>query len=437
MKFNNKAKRISLIVAAMLVLASCTAKPAASEASSAAPASSAAASSASQATSTEKIELVAVIKNNDMACYPEYIAKVKEMLPQYEIIDKDSGGALNMEKTIKTMIASGNPCDLALYWPNQMQTFVSSNMAMDLTPYLEADGGAWKNRWIEGSLDIGTFGGKVYNVPYETIYPMIIANKQILDKAGVTLPAGTWSWKDFMEACKKIKENTDAFPVAVRSDWVSWFPRNALLNIWNDNAELEKFNKGEISILEPRVVTAFDEIKYMFDNNYAYPGDGAVMAQPEEIDSAFKAGRIAMKADVNAFAAATIKNTGITDVAILSFPTQGPLDNVLGGCSGYFIPANAKNPDASIELLKTLTSPEVQQIAVTNGSVTPIQGVTSSDPNMKYYAQDTERVYPTEIMALSPQINDMLNSKMPAEYLYNGMKALEDLENLRLEAIKK
>ncbi|WP_338044767.1 hypothetical protein [Paenibacillus periandrae] len=40
----------------------------------------------------------------------------------------------NLEKVVKTGIASGQPADIYAYWPNNLKTMIDSKMVTDLTP---------------------------------------------------------------------------------------------------------------------------------------------------------------------------------------------------------------------------------------------------------------------------------------------------------------
>ena len=70
-----------------------------------------------------------------------------------------------------------------MYWPNQMNSFTSVDLATDLTEYMDDE---WKAQFTDESiLEIGTYDGKLYNVPYSSVYPLIIANTDVTDAAGV------------------------------------------------------------------------------------------------------------------------------------------------------------------------------------------------------------------------------------------------------------
>jgi raffinose/stachyose/melibiose transport system substrate-binding protein len=341
---------------------------------------------------------------------------------------------LSAEKTIKTTIASNEPIDLAQFWPTQMETFVNSNMALDLTPYLDENNGEWRNTFNDNVIESGTYNGKVYAVAYGAVYPMLIINKDILGKAGVVLPDGPLGWDEFMKACATIKEKTGVWPLGIYKDEAPWVPRNNLITIWPDDAKMKEFAAGKVPFSDPLVVKAFEASKELYDK-YAYPGKGALSTTPEQVDIAFKAGKIAMKADVNIFAGKSIKNSGLKNIQIVSWPSMG-LNYVLGGSDGYMIPANARHPEVSIEIMKYLTSAEVLQARVNNGSPVTIKGVKSSDANFPLYSRDAGIIQPKEIINLSPRFMDIINIKMPANYIFNGKGSLDELEKIRLDYLK-
>ncbi|MBB6732094.1 ABC transporter substrate-binding protein [Cohnella zeiphila] len=377
----------------------------------------------------EKIKMTLMITSADNPASKEIEGVVAEHFKdKYDITFKPWDGN-NAEKTIKTTIAANNPIDLTQYWPTQMETFVNADMALDLTPYLDANGGEWRNSFLDRVIESGTYNGKVYALPFSAVYPMLIANQDILDKAGVKLPDGPQSWDDFMAMLGRIQEKTGVWPIGINKDWAAWVPRNNLITIWPDDARMTAFATGKTPFTDPLVVEAFEASKELYDK-YVYPGKGALTTTLDQVNIAFKQGKIAIKADVNTNAAQSIKDSGLTNISIGSWPTKG-LNYVLGGSDGYFIPANAKHPEASIEIMKYLTSPEILQMRVDKGSPVTIKDVKSDDPNLALYSKDAGRIEPKEIINVAPQFMDIVNGKMPANYIFNGKSSLDELEKVR------
>ncbi|MFD0695934.1 ABC transporter substrate-binding protein [Paenibacillus sp. GCM10027628] len=355
----------------------------------------------------------------------------KRFADKYDITFKP---VVDPEKTIKTTIASGEPVDLAFYWTGNMDTFVDANMALDLTPYLDANGGEWKNTFVEGTLEKGTYKGKTFSVPITPVYFMMLANKDLLDKAGVSLPDQP-TWEGFKNALGTVKEKLGITPFG--NSWVSWTHAGLLFSVWPDDAKLQQWSKGEIPFTDPTVVKAFDETKSIYDKEYVYPGKGALTVTQDQILTAFKSEKIAIMAYINYQASKAVKDSGLKNVQVLSWPYMGSRTKVPGDANGYMIPANVKHPEASIEILKYLTSTEIAQHRVDSGAPVSVKGVKISDPKVAQYAKDAGNLYvEKDINALSPKINEYLNTKMPANYIFDPKKTLEDLEKLRLEAIE-
>ncbi|CAN7741433.1 extracellular solute-binding protein [Paenibacillus sp. LjRoot153] len=340
----------------------------------------------------------------------------------------------NVEKTIKTTIAAGEPVDLAFYWPNGMETFVNANMALDLTPYMQGDP-KWRDSFIDGTLNLGTYNGKVYAVPNTPVYGLMIANKDLLDKAGVTLPDQP-TWDEFTKALATIKAKLSITPFG--NAWPSWTNRFLLQTIWPNEQKLQEWNDGKIPFTDPTVVKAFDQTKDLYDKEYMYPGKGALTVTQDQVLAGFKDQKVAIMATVNFIADGAIKNAGIKNPQILSWPTNGTGLKLSPAANGYMIPANVKHPEASVEIMKYLTSPEVLQYRIDHGAPVTVKGVKPADSNSKVelYARDAGNPFHKEIGALDPKLNDYNDTKMPANYIFKGMAALEEMDKLRQDAIK-
>ena len=73
---------------------------------------------------------------------------------------------------------------------------------MDLTPYLEADNGAWKNTFGGAGLGVGKVGDSYYSVPLRTTATLMIYNKTMMDEHGWKEPATQEEFEALMEEIK-------------------------------------------------------------------------------------------------------------------------------------------------------------------------------------------------------------------------------------------
>lgn len=388
-------------------------------------------------TADTDMEMVLMIENPEIPVTSDVVKKVQEKFPDIKFISK-TWDQSQIEKSVKTAFAAGEAVDIVQYWPNQMKNFTTSDMALDLTPYLEADQD-WKSTWVEGALEVGVFDNKNVAVPFGTVYPLLQVNTELMKKAGVEVK-DQWTWDELVDACEKIKENTDAFPLGVKADNACWFVRNGLMQCWDNQDELDKFNAGEISFTDSRVKEVFDKIKGLYDKSYLYPGEGAVSATQDQITAAFAQGQVAMFANTNnQCGIAKEAANGAFDVEIISWPNMGKEDMnyLLGGSDGFFITANTKYPDKAVEVLKYLTSTEILQMYADTGNVVPVRGIKSADPDYELYGVDAAKVYPTEPIGISPEMFDYIVYNTPSNYLFYGDTCLDELEALRVAAVGK
>ncbi|RSX53570.1 ABC transporter, solute-binding protein [Bifidobacterium goeldii] len=52
--------------------------------------------------------------------------------------------------------------------------------------------------------------GKTYALPYRVDATVLYYNKTMLDKAGVDVPDGTWTWDDYLRICRELKKKLPA-----------------------------------------------------------------------------------------------------------------------------------------------------------------------------------------------------------------------------------
>ncbi|RKP56289.1 extracellular solute-binding protein [Cohnella endophytica] len=366
------------------------------------------------------------------------MAEVKdELKDKYKIndIQVDWG---NLEKVVKTGIASGTPADVYQFWPQAMKTFVDNGQALDLTPYLEADGGKWKDSFNQTLLDIGKYDGKYYNVPLASNFSLMIVNKDLFEKAGLTV-SDTWSWDQFMAANQALKDKAGTpFGFASHGN-PDWLFRNGIMSLAKDQNKLEDLAAGKIAGNDPIYGTTLDNIKKLYDSQLWYPGKGALTATMDENKSAFLQGKVGIIGWVASDTAAFLKSAqekGINAV-VVGWPTMGSSDVILGGADGLFIPANAPHPEAAVEVLKTYLGDKVQAINAAAGYPTGNKNAVIEDPNIKKVVGLAAAIFPHELEQLSPKLTDYVEKQILANYVLGGSSLKDvasDLDKLIKEA---
>lgn len=335
----------------------------------------------------------------------------------------------NQDKVIRTGIASGDPCDVYNYTP-QLTIANFADMALDLTPYFEADPD-WKAQFNEADLAAGTTeDGKMLNVPWELNFSVILANKSALEEVIGEIPE-SWTYEEFLTACQSIKDaGYWPFANATDNNRADWLFRNAMLSETVTAGTNAEYASGELSYTGEEATRALENVKKLYDNEYMYPGAGAVTAKNDEIKAAFYQGKLLMMPEIAAGAKVTASEADF-DVVAIPWPSSNTEAAILGGFNGFFIPQNCADPDAAVEVLKTFTSADIQAIHASEGYIPANVNAEVEDEFVKSVVAQSTTLNTNEPATIS--INDYrANQLMPDLILNGGVEtAIEGLEAAR------
>ena len=115
---------------------------------------------------------------------------------------------------LPTLLQSNDPPSMFYTWAGGvLKAQEETGQLRDLTPAMDADGGAWRNSLSPAAVDAMTFDGKVWAAPTQSGVVAFFYNKALFKKAGVDA-ASIKTWDDFLAAVKKIKA-AGITPIAV------------------------------------------------------------------------------------------------------------------------------------------------------------------------------------------------------------------------------
>ncbi len=336
----------------------------------------------------------------------------------------------NMDKVIRTGIASGDPCDIYNY---ELQKLMAnfSDMAVDLKPYLEEDP-EWKGQFRESDIDACTTAdGRVLCLPWETNFSVILANKAKLQEIGVEIPE-EWTFEEFQTVCQKIQD-AGLFPFANASDLnrADWIWRNAMLSEVCTAGIYDAYTRGEVPLNGEESVRALENTKALYDKGYMYPGDGAVTVKSDEVRAAFYQGKVLMMSEIAA-GAKSVADEADFEVVAVPWPSSNTQPAILGGMNVLFIPQNCGDIDAAVEVLKAYTSKDIANIHAAQGYIPVNVQVEISDPFAKSVLDQAKALKTPEGPATAEMNEYRANQLMPDLILNGGVEvAAEAMESLR------
>ncbi|MGE5598165.1 MAG: ABC transporter substrate-binding protein [Bacteroidota bacterium] len=184
---------------------------------------------------------------------------------------------------LQTQVAGGTAPDCYELNYENFVTYAAKNVLLDLGTL-----GLKKAGYDKNALQAFSYKGKQYGVPGSYSVVLLFYNKDLFDKAGVPYPTNSWTWKDIIEAGKKIRalgENTFGIIQGVHF----WEFYKAIAQ---NNGSLFNADRTKFTVNAPANVEA---LQYMVDkvNKYNIEPTQAQKSNQGDWDL-FVAGRVGM-----------------------------------------------------------------------------------------------------------------------------------------------
>ncbi len=275
---------------------------------------------------------------------------------------------------IRVALGGSQPPDIFFVWSGEkmLHSFVRGGAVADITADLDADGGAWRQRFPAASLGMYQFDGKTYGVPYLLQCTFLFYNKELFARHGWTVPK---TWPDLLALCKKIRK-VGLIPISLGNlqKWPAHhFPCVLAQRLMGADAVERQYDPtGPGTYSDPGWVKSLDMFRELVDI-------GAFPKSPNGVDRSaarvlFYSGKAAMF------------YTGTWDFARLSkggeapesfweawdfvnFPAvpggKGEQGCLEGSPDGYVVSAQSPNRAAAVKFLQHMTSVEQAQRFVT------------------------------------------------------------------------
>jgi len=291
---------------------------------------------------------------------------------------------------LTTVMQSGEPPDIFQSWGGGvMNDYANAGLLQDITPALDADGGAWRNTFATGALGVYAYKGENYGVPWDMGMIGFWYNKELFAKAGIDSPPTTWT--EFLDDVKALKA-AGITPIALGEGdkWPGMHMWAYLVTRLGGKANFEAAYNRTGSFTDPPFVEAGYKLQELIALEPFQ--DGFLGATYGDEATAMGNGKAAMEL-MGQWAPAVEKDNsadknGIGDnLGFFPFPMveggKGDPADAVGGGNGFAIGKNA-SPEA-VDFVKYMTSAENQAALAEIGVAIPVvKGgeVGLSDPLM-------------------------------------------------------
>jgi raffinose/stachyose/melibiose transport system substrate-binding protein len=290
---------------------------------------------------------------------------------------------------LTTVIQGGTPPDIFQSWGGGvMNDQANAGMLKDITPSLNADGGAWGSTFAPGALAVYALEGKNYGVPWDMGMVGWWYNKDLFTQGGVANPPTTWT--ELLDDVNTLK-GAGITPISLgeKDTWTG-------MHIWSYLATRICGQEGFLaaanrtgSFTDSCFVKAGEELQKLIDLQPFQ--DGFLGASHDVMQGIFGNGEAAMELSgqwaPGASAGQSADKNGVKNLGLFLFPSveggAGDMGDVMGGGNGFVIGKDA--PPEAIDFVKYLTAADqAVRIASTGTGIPPIEGAEAglTDPNM-------------------------------------------------------
>jgi raffinose/stachyose/melibiose transport system substrate-binding protein len=279
------------------------------------------------------------------------------------------------KERLATVMQAGDPPDIFQSWGGGvLWNYAEAGLLRDISPELMADNNAWKDSFsAQAALDLYGYGDAYYGVPLTFGAVGMWYNKRLFAEAGIEEVPTTWD--EFLAAVQALKD-AGITPIALgaRDKWPShfWWVYLAIREGGQEAFEAAYTRAG--SFADEPFVAAGERLLELaalepFQTDFTAMGYGqaaGIMGNGEaamELMGQWAPG-------VQRGNSTSGEGLPEGELGWFRFPMieggAGGASDVLGGGDGFAVGVNA--PDAAVEFLKFLTTPEVQERYVALGT---------------------------------------------------------------------
>jgi multiple sugar transport system substrate-binding protein len=254
--------------------------------------------------------------------------------------------------------------DVTFQGLNRQAALVEKGIAKSLESFIAKEKDFSKEGYHQAMLDLGTFGGEVYGLPFSVSLPVGYYNMDALKKAGITAPPTTWD--EVVANCGKLRavgyKNPLFWGWNITGNWFF----QALM--WSQGVPI--LSNGKFNFDGPEGLAALETMKKLFR------GCNMLNLPTGDAGKPFAAGEVAMHFWSTSAVGAIERSKGDFELRTSEYPGMGsPPKGLPAGGNSAMLVSTSKDPEvieAAWKFLKFCTSGEgAAVVAETTGYMPP------------------------------------------------------------------
>ena len=254
--------------------------------------------------------------------------------------------------------------DVTFQGLNRQASLVEKGIAKSLESFIAKEPNFSKEGYHQAMLDLGTFGGKVYGLPFAISLPVGYYNMDALRKAGISTPPKTWD--EVVENCGKLRAVGFKNPLF----WGWNITGNWFFQALMRSQGVPIFSNGKFNFDGPEGLAALETMKKLFR------GCNMLNLPTGDAGKPFAAGEVAMHFWSTSAVGAIERSKGDFELRTSEYPGMGsPPKGLPAGGNSAMLVSTSKDPkviEAAWKFLKFCTSGEgAAVVAETTGYMPP------------------------------------------------------------------
>ena len=257
-----------------------------------------------------------------------------------------------------TQAVAGDSPDVMFVWDNINYNLLQKGQLLQLDDYFESE---YLEDFYPALVNAHLLDGQLFGMPKYVSTVVMAYNKDLLDEAGVNHPDGSWNWDDYLAAYEATTKRDDSGNIV---QWGNYVAQGFIQHyVWMNGGEwmnTEIFGTKCLLNSEEAVEALKFNHSQIYGDNPVAPIAGSI----PEVGwwNVFSTGKVAFMESHSWTVTNYIRENDFAwDFIDLPVARDGTKAG-LTFCNGYVIAKKTKEPDASVQLGRFLTSPQAEEV---------------------------------------------------------------------------
>jgi multiple sugar transport system substrate-binding protein len=269
-----------------------------------------------------------------------------------------------------TRIAGGAAPDIIAAEVNYFVTFATRGVFLRLNQFISQDPEFKIGDFFSSIIDRFTVKGEIYAIPRDVApFACVFYNKDLFDQDGIPYPTDDWTWDDMLRIAERLTKRDETGRVT-QYGFYGWAWQNF---VYGNGGHLVDDIKDPAKTLldEPKAIEGLQFYSDLINKYKVMPAPVALANAGMGVDMMFASGRLALfLSGIWETPALREKYSFRWDVAMFPKNREGIRHTGSGG-TGYGILRTSEHPTQAWEVVKGLTSPQVQAEMARRGLAQP------------------------------------------------------------------